>query len=258
MPDAPDIIALRGLSIGYAGRAVLRGLSFSIRRGEIFALLGGSGCGKSTLLRTLIGLLPPVEGSVELLGEPFAAAGREPDEHAALLPHIGVMFQNGALFGSKTLLENCALPQLSLSKRSPAEIDAVSREKLRQVGLLDFASFYPAEISGGMQKRAAIARALVLDPEILFLDEPSAGLDPVTSAELDELILRIRAELGTTIVFVSHELPSIFSIADRAAFLDRETRSLLALGAPAALRDSSPLPAVRAFFNRSPRKDSHA
>ena len=258
MADAPDIIVLRDLAVGYAGRPVLRHLSFSVRRGEIFALLGGSGCGKSTLLRTLIGLLPPLEGAVEMLGVPFAAAGREADDREALLPRIGVMFQNGALFGSKTLLENCALPQLSLSSRKPAEIEAVSREKLRQVGLLDFAAFYPAEISGGMQKRAAIARALVLDPDILFLDEPSAGLDPVTSAELDELILRIRAELGTTIVFVSHELPSIFAIADRAAFLDRETRSLLALGAPAALRDASPLPAVRAFFNRTPRKDPHA
>ena len=255
MPDNPTyVIETDGLSVGYGERAVQRGLNLRIRRGEIFVLLGGSGCGKSTVLRTLVGLVPPLAGSVRILGQVFAEAGREPDENPALLRHIGVMFQNGALFGSKTLLENCALPQQTLTARTPDEIESISREKLRDVGLLDFADFLPKEISGGMQKRAAIARALTLDPDILFLDEPSAGLDPVTSAELDDLILRIREERGTTIVLVSHELASIYAIADRAVFLDRATHSVLDEGAPAFLRDNSPHQAVRAFFNRTPER----
>ena len=255
MPDNPTyVIETDGLSVGYGERAVQRGLNLRIRRGEIFVLLGGSGCGKSTVLRTLVGLVPPLAGSVRILGQVFAEAGREPDENPALLRHIGVMFQNGALFGSKTLLENCALPQETLTARTPEEIESILREKLRDVGLLDFADFLPKEISGGMQKRAAIARALTLDPDILFLDEPSAGLDPVTSAELDDLILRIREERGTTIVLVSHELASIYAIADRAVFLDRATHSVLDEGAPAFLRDNSPHQAVRAFFNRTPER----
>ena len=261
MPDtAPYVIETEDLAAGYGGRAVQRGLNLRIRRGEIFVLLGGSGCGKSTVLRTLIGLIPPVAGRVRLLGQVFAEAGREADENAPLLRHIGVMFQNGALFGSKTLLENCALPQETLTDRATGEIARISREKLDAVGLLAFADFFPSQISGGMQKRAAIARALTLDPDVLFLDEPSAGLDPVTSAELDELILRIRGERGTTIVLVSHELASIYAVADRAVFLDRATRTVLDEGAPAFLRDNSPHPAVHAFFNRIPERkpSSHA
>ena len=246
------VIETENLDVGYGERVVQHGLNLKIQRGEIFVILGGSGCGKSTVLRTLIGLIPPLAGSVSLLGRPFAQAGKEPEESPELLRHIGVMFQNGALFGSKTLLENCALPQETLTNRSREEIEAISREKLQAVGLLDFADFMPSEISGGMQKRAAIARALVLNPDILFLDEPSAGLDPVTSAELDNLILKIRDTFGATIVFVSHELASIFSIADRAVFLDAKTHSILDTGAPAFLRDNSPHPAVKAFFNRIP------
>jgi phospholipid/cholesterol/gamma-HCH transport system ATP-binding protein len=255
MTDNPTaVIETEGLSVGYGDRAVQRGLNLRIRRGEVFVLLGGSGCGKSTVLRTLVGLVPPLAGRVRILGQVFAEAGREPDENPALLRHLGVMFQNGALFGSKTLLENCTLPQETLTDRAPAEIERSSREKLRDVGLLEFADFLPKEISGGMQKRAAIARALTLDPDILFLDEPSAGLDPVTSAELDDLILSIRDQRGTTIVLVSHELASIYAIADRAVFLDRDTHSVLDEGAPAFLRDHSPHPAVRAFFNRTPQR----
>jgi phospholipid/cholesterol/gamma-HCH transport system ATP-binding protein len=259
MPDTPTyVIETEDLSVGYGERVVQRGLNIRIARGEIFVLLGGSGCGKSTVMRTLIGLVPPLAGRVKLLGEVFAEAGRERDENPPLLRHLGVMFQNGALFGSKTLLQNCALPQETLTDRKPDEIERISREKLRDVGLSEFADFLPGQISGGMQKRAAIARALTLDPDVLFLDEPSAGLDPVTSAELDELILRIRDERGTTIVLVSHELASIYSIADRAVFLDRKTRTVLDSGAPAFLRDNSPHPAVRAFFNRTPERKSQA
>jgi len=239
-----------GLDAGYDGVAVQRGVSLRIRRGEIFALLGGSGCGKSTVMRTLIGLLPPIRGRVELLGKTFAEAGKEAEEHPSALRKIGVMFQNGALFGSKTLLENCAAPFETLPRRPAREIEAVGRAKLAAVGLADFADRYPSQVSGGMQKRAAIARALVLDPDILFLDEPSAGLDPVTSAGLDELILRLRDARGMTVVLVSHELPSIFAIADRAVFFDGDAHAPLDTGTPAQLRDESPHPAVRAFFNR--------
>ncbi len=241
-----------GLDVGYGGRAVQFGVELRVRRGQIFVLLGGSGCGKSTVMRTLVGLVPPLRGRVALLGETFAEAGREADDAAAIRRRIGVMFQNGALFGSKTLLENCAVPFETLPGRSRREIAEIGREKLADVGLADFADLYPAQISGGMQKRAAIARALVLDPDILFLDEPSAGLDPVTSAGLDELILRLRDERRMTVVMVSHELSSIFAVADNAVFFDRTTRTALDSGPPARLRDESPYPAVRAFFNRIP------
>jgi phospholipid/cholesterol/gamma-HCH transport system ATP-binding protein len=211
---------------------------------------GGSGCGKSTLMRCLVTLDPPVAGEVEVTGV------RLPTEDAAALQalrrRIGVMYQSGALFGGQTLLQNVRLPLEEFTNLPDAAMDAAAMAKLSLVGLADSAMKLPSEISGGMCKRAAIARAMALDPEVLFLDEPSAGLDPITSADLDALILRLNRMLGTTFVVISHELPSIFTIADRFIMLDREAGTMVASGPPAELRDRSPDEKVRSFMNRSP------
>ncbi|MGI5869656.1 MAG: ABC transporter ATP-binding protein [Kiritimatiellia bacterium] len=246
------VIEVEGLDAGYEARAILRDVNLAVRRGEVLVLLGGSGCGKSTLMRHMIGLNPPLAGRVKVLGEVFAEAGVEtPDEvRNRILPHIGVMYQGGALFGAMTLLENVRLPLEELADLPRGLMDEIARLKLEQVGLGAFADYFPSEISGGMQKRAAIARAMALDPEVLFLDEPSAGLDPLTSAGLDELILAIREAFGTTVVMVTHELPSIFTVADRAVYLDRATMGILDEGDPRDLRDSSAHREVRNFFNR--------
>ncbi|MGN0845306.1 MAG: ABC transporter ATP-binding protein [Kiritimatiellia bacterium] len=248
-----DVLRVCDLDVGYrTGRPILKGLNFSIRKGEIAVLLGGSGCGKSTVLRTVTGLLSPLGGSVSLFGQNFSTAEDPAEERGdkTLLKRIGLLFQGGALFGSMTLLENVLYPMQELAS-VPADVrERIARLRLGQVGLSAYADYMPREISGGMRKRAGIARALALDPEILFLDEPSAGLDPVTSAELDELILQIRAEQGMTFVIVSHELASIDAIADRALYLDRETQSLLEEGPPAVLRRRSPHAVVRRFFGR--------
>lgn len=251
--SVPPVLEARGLDVGYDGFAVVRGLSFAIRPGETVALLGGSGCGKSTVMRTLVGLLPPIAGSVRLLGRELASAD-EPEKpgREELLRRVGVMFQGGALFGAQNLLENVMFPLLEFTQCPREVAERTARMKLAEVGLGAYTRHYPNEISGGMLKRAAIARAMALDPAVLFLDEPSAGLDPVTSASLDELLLRIRSERGTAIVLVSHELASVFRVADRALFLDRETHSLLDSGPPAELRDSSPHDKIRAFFRREP------
>ena len=247
--ESGNVVEARALSVGRGTRVLLRDLSFAIPRGQICVLLGGSGCGKSTLMRTLVGLLPPVAGSVELLGEPFSAA-EEPagDAQAPLLRRVGVAFQGGALFGSMTVLENVEMPLREFTDLPPPLVRRCAMMRLEQVGLAAAAGRRPRELSGDMQKRVAIARALALDPPVLFLDAPSAGLDPVASAELDELVLRLRDEMGAAFVVVTHELPSVFRIADRALFLDRETHTLLADGAPAALRDDSPHATVREFF----------
>ncbi len=238
------IISIRGATQIFGARTIFKDVSFDIERGEIFAILGGSGCGKSTLLRQIVGLLPPTAGQITVAGHSVT------DDVAAVRRTIGVMFQSGALFGSMTLLENVALPLAVFTDLPASAREEVARIKLALVGLADAAPRLPAEISGGMVKRAAIARALALDPPILLLDEPSAGLDPVTSAGLDRLILELRATLGTTFVLVTHELPSIFAIASRCAMLDATAQGLIALGQPRELQANATIPMVKAFFNR--------
>jgi phospholipid/cholesterol/gamma-HCH transport system ATP-binding protein len=233
----------------FGSRTVFQHVSFAVRLGEVFVILGSSGCGKSTLMKLLIGLRPPSEGAIEVQGHAITGEGREAGL-AALRGMIGVMFQSGALFGSMTLLENVMLP-LEMYTDLPLEGRAeVARVKLGLVGLAEAAALMPAEISGGMAKRAGIARALALDPPILFLDEPSAGLDPITSAGLDRLILELRTTLGATFVVVTHELQSIMAIADRCIMLDAKAQGIIAEGDPKRLRAESTNPTVRAFFLR--------
>jgi phospholipid/cholesterol/gamma-HCH transport system ATP-binding protein len=230
--------------MGYGGVPLLENLDFEILRGEIFAILGGSGSGKSTLLRHLIGLQEPLRGEILVDGAPPRLGAHAPD--------AGVLFQSGALLGSMTLAENVALPLATWTPLEPEEIAAVVRSKLRLVGLGGFENHAPDELSGGQKKRAGIARALALEPALVYLDEPSAGLDPITSAELDELLLTLNRGLGTTLVVVTHELPSIFAIARRCLMLDRDAKGAIALGDPRELRDHSRDPRVSAFFNRKP------
>jgi phospholipid/cholesterol/gamma-HCH transport system ATP-binding protein len=233
-----------GVAHGFGGGMLYRDVTFTVAMGEVFVVLGGSGCGKSTLLRNLVGLMAPRQGRVEVLGHDMYG------ERGDVLKRIGVMFQGGALFGSMTLLENVMLPLEMHTDLRPRAREAIARVKLGLVGLADSASLLPAEISGGMAKRAAIARALALDPPLLFLDEPSAGLDPVTSAGLDRLILGLRRDLGTTFVVVTHELASILAIADRCIMLDRTAQGVVAEGDPRRLREESDNPVVHAFFHR--------
>jgi phospholipid/cholesterol/gamma-HCH transport system ATP-binding protein len=245
---APAVIEADGLSAGFGGQALFRDVSFEVRRGEVFVILGGSGCGKSTLLKLMIGLVPPMAGRVSILGtDVWRTEGRGRLE---LLKRIGVMWQQGALFGSQTLLENVEMPLAEHTTLRQAARSEVARVKLGLVGLSEAAARLPSEVSGGMLKRAGIARALALDPQILFLDEPSAGLDPITSAGLDELIRDLARSLGTTFVVVTHELASILAIGDRCIMLDREAKGMIAEGDPRRLRDESAHPTVRAFFRR--------
>jgi phospholipid/cholesterol/gamma-HCH transport system ATP-binding protein len=251
MSDMPQIaITVRNLEIGYGEKIILQNVSFQVRHGEVFVILGGSGCGKSTLLKNLIGLYTPLEGEVWIDDENFVAA--KDNERLRLLRKFGVMYQSGALFGSMTVLENVRLALDEFTALPEPLKELVALAKLKLVGLGAAAQKLPSELSGGMQKRAAIARAMALDPQILFLDEPSAGLDPVTAAGLDLLIKELAHHFGITFVIVTHELASIYKIADRVIMLDSRTRTVIAEGKPAELREHAADSWVRRFFNREP------
>lgn len=251
--EATTPIEVRDLTMAYDGHIIMQDLSFHVQRGEIFVIMGGSGSGKSTLLKHLIGLKRPAAGAVLFEGDDFWEAGEQ--SRKRILRRMGVLFQNGALWSGLTLAENVALPIEEYTNLHAAEIDEIVSLKLALVGLRGFESYYPAEISGGMRKRAALARAAALDPEVLFFDEPSSGLDPITATRLDDLILQLRESFGTTIVVVSHDLASIFKVADRALFLDIKKKTMTALGNPVDLRENPPTEEVHRFLTRSSKID---
>lgn len=243
------IIEIQNLTIGYGEVTILENISFEILPGEIFIILGGSGCGKSTLMNHMIGLYEPQKGSIIIHGKNLVTADRREREN--ILESFGVSFQGGALLGSMTLLDNVMLPLAEHTHLPEKAVRWIARQKLQLVGLEGYDLHMPSELSGGMQKRAALARAIALDPDILFLDEPSAGLDPVTAAHLDELILQLSRLLGVTFVIVTHELQSIFSLAGRAIMLDRDSKGIIADGNPNDMKNDRSNPAVWRFFNRT-------
>ena len=250
MSSGPVIIEARNLSAGYGERVLLQGASFQVHHGEVFVIVGRSGSGKSTLLKHLIGLRPPLAGEVLLLGQNlFETTG---PERQALLRHFGVLYQGGALFGSMTVLENVRLPLDEFTDLPEEAKHLVAVAKLKLVGLSGVEDSLPAALSGGMQKRAAIARAMALDPPILFLDEPTVGLDPITAAGMDQLILELSKAFGITFVIVTHELESIYAVGSRLIMLDEQSKSIIAEGPPAELRDHSKDPRVERFFHRQP------
>ena len=247
--DIPrEHIRVSGLEMRYGARVIQRGLDFAVMRGDIFVIMGGSGCGKSTLLKHMIGLYEPAAGEVFYNGTSYQRC--DAPERAGMRRRWGITYQSGGLFSAMTLAENVALPLTQYTSLDAASVREMVSYKLALVGLAGFEEYYPSEISGGMQKRAGLARAIALDPEILFFDEPSAGLDPVSSRLLDELILQMRDALGVTVVIVTHELASIFAIASNSVYLDAETRTMLDTGDPRELLRASPHAAVRRFLGR--------
>ena len=247
MAEEPEI-TVKNLDMGYGSFILMRDLNFTVNRGDIFIIMGGSGCGKSTLLKILIGLKEPSRGKVFYGGASFWET--DPDERERIMKRFGILYQSGALWSSMTLAENVALPLEQYTDLNPIQIREVVSFKLSLVGLAGFEEFYPSEISGGMRKRAALARAMALDPDILFFDEPSAGLDPVSACLLDDLILELRNSLGSTIVIVTHELASIFAIGNNSIYLDVDSGTMTASGDPKKLLAESKDPKVRKFLTR--------
>ena len=247
MGKEPEI-TVKNLDMGYGSFVLMRNLNFTINHGDIFVIMGGSGCGKSTLLKILIGLKEPLRGQVLYGGIDFWEL--DPVERERIMRRFGILYQQGALWSSMTLAENVALPLEQYTDLNPNQIREIVSLKLSLVGLAGFEEFYPSEISGGMRKRAGLARAMALDPDILFFDEPSAGLDPISSRLLDDLILELRNSLGSTVVIVTHELASIFAIANNSIYLDVETRTMTAGGDPKKLLAESKDPTVRKFLTR--------
>jgi phospholipid/cholesterol/gamma-HCH transport system ATP-binding protein len=246
--ETHKIIQVRDLTVGYGTDIILENISFDVLEGEIFIVLGGSGCGKSTLLKHLIGLIPPLSGQIRIDGEDISNCNETTFKN--ILRKIGVLYQSTALFGSMTIAENVSLPIKEYTDLPQKSVETLVKMKLNMVNLKGYENHLPSEISGGMRKRAGLARAMALNPKILFFDEPSAGLDPVTSVELDNLIIHLNKSLGTTMVIVTHELQSIFNVAHRVIMLDKQTKGIIAEGNPKHLKDHSENPFVRNFFNR--------
>jgi len=248
MTEPKPHIVVKDLTMAYGSFVVQRDLTFTINRGDIFIIMGGSGCGKSTLMRHMVGLKAPAKGQVLYEGVSFWDS--DPAAREQFMRKIGISYQSGALWSSMTLAENIALPLQEFTELSREQIHEIVSLKLSLVGLAGFDDYYPSEISGGMQKRMGLARAIALDPEIVFFDEPSAGLDPISARLLDDLILELRESLGTTVVIVTHELASIFAIGNNSVFLDPETKTMIAVGDPKKLRDESKNPTVHKFLTR--------
>jgi phospholipid/cholesterol/gamma-HCH transport system ATP-binding protein len=248
MTNGEPHIEVRDLTMAYGSFVVQRDLNFTVNRGDVFIIMGGSGCGKSTLLRHMVGLREPAKGRVFYEGVSFWET--EPEERNRMMRGFGILYQSGALWSSMTLAENVALPLEEHTHLSPETIKELVSLKLALVGLAGFEEYYPSEISGGMRKRAGLARAMALDPDILFLDEPSAGLDPISACRLDDLILELRESLGATFVVVTHDLASIFAIGNNSVFLDPDSKTIIAGGDPVKLRDEGEDAKVRSFLTR--------